>query len=92
MQKFRDHIIAIHDLSFGNRVGFGSAGVVRRAKLRRHTNVAVKTVEIPVRVWAVPALGKEWLAYRKYHTKKRLVICDIYIQCAGFCCDRHAHG
>jgi hypothetical protein len=48
MHKFRDHIVSLQDLTMGTVIGAGSAGAVFRAKLRRHTDVAVKSVLMPV--------------------------------------------
>ena len=48
MHMFKDHIIPFSDLTFEKRVGKGSAAAVYRAKLRKHTQVAVKSVDVPV--------------------------------------------
>jgi hypothetical protein len=52
MHKFQDHLVPFNDIAFGERIGTGAAGTVYRAKLRRHTDVAVKSVAIPVRARA----------------------------------------
>ena len=73
MKKFADDIINLKDLAIGAQIGTGAGGTVFRAKLRRHTEVAVKSVQLPV--WPVNFSVLFWFCSDAEHSHCEVTVC-----------------